>query len=660
MKENKDQFWKDINSTLKKDITDSEVIGRIRYKSGVVDDKIPAESVFSVEDEKSKKLVTYLGQIYNTTQKNERYTRTYRALQNPEIDGAMNIYADEATTQNEQGEVLNITGSDEKVIETVKELFERIGLEEKAWGIIKNFCAYGDEYWEVRYQSDGKGIYSINYVPRQLLDRIEEHGELRYFQLKMDMKDPDEQDIKYFDLMPTVSEGKENRIRPFRILHWKIDSTKYAPYGQGVIDSVIAAIEELKLLQQSIVVARVSRAAERRVYRINVGQQTGERAIQAAKLIIENFKKKKVVDIINNSKVDRETDHLSGSEDIVIPYRQGEEAHSIDTLPQLQAVGVEDVEFFRDRIFPGLGVPRQYLFDDTFANANTNLSNKSLPFAKRIQRVQRFFMVGVYKLAYIELLLKGFKEEDFANLTITMNNPSTLMETQRLEILTNKWNLVTSIKGLNAEKVFIPDYWIYKNILNFSNEEILEILTLAKVQETGGNPFSVLPESQRPNGWDQIEKILEELKPAEAAPEGGEAAPEEGEEASPTEDELAAELEAGGFEEPAPEGEAPEAGVETPENASTIPNIKNKKVYLEKLKRDAQKRKQEFFERSKNKNNTEREEYYLEQEQIKEKKKQTRISANYKFFENMREFQGIADIKKDLAIISSKNKQFYF
>lgn len=657
MKENKDQFWKDINSTLKKDITDPEVIGRIKYKSGVVDDKIPAESVFSVEDEKSKKLITYLGQIYNTTQKNERYTRVYRALQNPEIDGAMNIYADEATTQNEQGEIFNITGSDEKVIETVKELFERIGLEEKAWGIIKNFCSYGDEYWEVRYQSDGKGIYAINYIPRQLLDRIEENGELRYFQLKMDMKDPDEQDIKYFDLVPNTRNAKEDRVRPFRIIHWKIDSTKYSPYGQGVIDSVIAAIEELKLLQQSIVVARVSRAAERRVYRINVGQQTGERAIQAAKLIIENFKKKKVVDIINNSKVDRETDHLSGSEDIVIPYRQGEEAHTIDTLPQLQAVGVEDVEFFRDRIFPGLGVPRQYLFDDTFANANTNLSNKSLPFAKRIQRVQRFFMVGAYKLAYIELLLKGFKEEDFANLTITMNNPSTLMETQRLEILTNKWNLVTSIKALNTEKIFIPDYWIYKNILNFSNEEILEIMMLAKVQENGGNPFSVLPENQIPENWNDLDQFAAGGTPAEG--EAAAAAAEgEGEEPVPTEDELAAELEAGGFEEqPEEGGETPE---EAPENASTTPNSKNKKAYLEKLKRDAQKRKQEFFERSKEKTNTRREEYYLEQEQIKEKKKQTRISANYKFFENMREFQGLVDIKKDLMIINNQNKQFYF
>jgi hypothetical protein len=663
MKENNNQFWKDISNTLKKDITDPEIIGRIKFK-GKSEEKVPTESVFSVEDEKSKKLITHLNQIYNTTQKNERYNRAYRALQNPEIDGAMNIYADEATTQSEDGEIFHITCSNEKVISTVTELFDRIGLSEKAWSIIKNFCSYGDEYYEIRLQSDAKGIYGINYVPRQILDRVEENGELRYFQLKLDQKNPDEQDIRYFDLgAQTTADEKGNRIRPFRIVHWKIDSTKYNPYGQGVIDSIIAAIEELKLLQQSIIIARVSRAPERRVYRINVGQQTGERAIQAAKLIIENFKNKKVVDVINNTKVDRESDFLSASEDIVIPYRQGEEAHTIDTLQQLQAVGVEDVEFFRDRIFPGLGVPRQYLFDDTFANANTNLSNKSLPFAKRIQRVQRFFITGSYKLAYIELLLKGFKEEDFADLTISMNNPSTLAETQRIELLTNKWNLVTSIKGLNAEKVFIPDYWIYKNILNFSNEEILEVILLSKIQEADGNPFSILPAAQRPMGWDHIDTIKEEIEQAKAAAGGGGGEegvePVEGE-GDATQDELDKQLEGGGFapeeelgEEPAAETPT-ETPAEAPENADTTPNP-NKKLYLENLRKQALDRKKTFFQK---KQKHQREEFYNEQEMKKEQKKYTKISANFKYFENKKEFIGIESLEIMLKE-NSKNQNFF-
>lgn len=644
MKDNTDQFWKDINSTLKKELTDPEIIGRIKFR-GKEDEKIPTESVFQIEDEKSKKLIGYLAQIYNTTQKNERYFRITKALQNPEIDGAMNIYADEATTQDEFGKILHVNCSNEKVVETVEAMFERIGLAEKAWNIIKNFCSFGDEYYEVRYQTDGRGIHSINFVPRQLLERFEEFGELRWFELKADQKNADEQDIRYFDLVPSRDE-KNNRVRPFRIIHWKIDSTKYSPYGQGVIDSIMAAIEELKLLQQSIIIARVSRAAERRIFRINVGQQTGERAIQAAKLIIENFKNKKTVDVINNTKIERESDFLSGSEDIVIPYRQGEEAHSIDTLPQIQAVGVEDVEFFRDRVFPGLGVPRQYLFDDTFANANTNLSNKSLPFAKRIQRTQRFFIIGAYKLAYIELLLKGFAEEDFADLTISMNNPSTLMETQRLELLTNKWNLISSIKALNAEKVFIPDYWIFKNILNFSNEEILEIMMLAKTQEGGGNPFNVLPESERPKGWESLDQFGAAATEGEAGAEGETTATPEGGEESPEalESELGAELEKGGFETPPAEGEAAAA----PENASTQPQL-DKKLYIENLKASALKKKQNFIEKATKPNP--REQFYSEQALEKAEKKYTRLPTKYKYFENKKEFSGIE------YLISKKNSK---
>jgi hypothetical protein len=473
-------------------------------------------------------------------------------------------------------------------------------LEDKSFDIVRDFCAYGDSFYEIIFSKDGSGIHSINTIPKELIGRKEINGVLQNFYIRKSKKMKNSEDSTYsFDYSYKSTNEALDTIDPIRILHWKIPSTEYAPYGKSVLDSVIIPLEELRLMEQSLLIARITRAPERRIYSVNVGNAQGEKGIAMAREVVSRLKRKNILDKIEKN-MDSNVDFFGSIEDIAIPFRVGEEKSTIESLPQLNDPGaLTDLEFIRDRIFPGLGVPRTYLFDDTFANSNSALSNKSVSFAKRMRRIQKYFLYNVYKMAYIELKLKGIKDKDFEDLNITMNNPSNVDEREKLDIDTIKWTLISTIKSMNTEKVFFPDFYIYKDILNMSNEEMLLMMIQNLAQEGLKNPFAMLPEDERPKDY----LILDQLRTPEG---GGEALTDENGDGIPDEANAAFGAPPAGGAPPVPEGgEAPpEGGTEeppledlTPETAGLIYRDKrNKELLFESLERVKQ-----FKERTKQK-----------------------------------------------------------
>lgn len=544
--------WKRIDRALKRSTPDSEISGEPN-KSLMSIDLLPLE--LSPDKTLLGALnANNLARMQDLWEKDQldrkkRYEKLKVVQEHPEIDGALNIYADEATTEDQTGEIIHISHPDEQVKDIIEDLFERVGIEEKAWGIIKNFCGYGDEFYEVVIARSGRAILKLSRIPREAVERVEENNILKGFRLIEE--ELEQNDFHFYKVnYNTQQEQNDELIFPFRILHFRIPSDKYGIYGQAVIDSIVATIEQLKMMEKALIVARVTRAPERRVFTIDVGTLAGEKAIRYANMVVQNFKGKRRLNYYTNETGDRQTDlqrDIFGTvEDLVVPKRAGSEGNQITTLEQANNLGdIADIEFLRDKIFPALGIPRQYFFDDTFANANTNLSSKSIPFAKKIRRVQRFFINQLYKLCIIELKLWGFSNETISQLIISMNNPSNLDDRDRIAVETERWNLIAAIKGLNAEKVFFPDYMIYKDFLKLDDDEIVTMLKLCQLQEQGINPFEAFELEERPEGSED----LQSGQPAVAgggevggvlggAPMGGEIgapAPAGGEEGAPAE-----------------------------------------------------------------------------------------------------------------------------
>ena len=504
------KVFKEIRDRLIKNETNSEIIGSPDWKDFKDNSLIPLSSVFSELNDTTigRDVSKYLNNIINTFDRDDRYERYRLAMKMSEVDGALDIYAAETATQDDKGSIINVFCSSSKVQKIISDLFDRIGLEDKGFDIIKGMCAYGDEFYEIIYSKNGKSIHSINMIPREYLGRYEENGVLKGFFVRKSKKNRDQRDSYYSFDYANVNKKDNVDIEPFRILHWKISSSEFAPYGKSILDSIITPLEELRMMEQSLLVARISRAPERRLYYVNVGQAQGEKGIAMAREIIKGLKKKSILDKANNNRLESNIDFFGAAEDLVIPFRKDEEKSSVESLPQLNDPGqLQDLEFIRDRIFPGLGIPRQYLFDDAFANANTNLSNKSIQFAKRIRRIQKFFIYNLYKLAYIELKLKNINKKDYEDLLITMNNPSNVDIREKLETESNKWNLVSSIKSMNSEKVFYNDFQIYQEVLGLNNDQILKLMVQNIAQEQNKNPFGFVEEDKRPADFLIIDQL---------------------------------------------------------------------------------------------------------------------------------------------------------
>lgn len=605
----KDQLknaFKQIKDKLNDKVTDDEIIGQ-----PVIDKKkkdlIPLTSIFSDEnsDKISKKILTYLSNIETSQDREEKYAKVDNYLNFPEVDGVLDIYVNETLMNGIDDKTINIYSANKKVMDIVNDLFYRLGIEDKAYEIIKNFIAYGDEFYEIVFSKNLKKITNLNRIPRQFVGRTERNGILQYFFIKDVNNVKNTNNFSYnFNLSYGQSEKEDRKkIEPFRILHWKIPSAINDPYGKSILESIFTVIEELKMMEQSLLIARITRAPERRIYNVNVGQAQGEKGIAYAREIVSRLKKKRILDASNNKDLELMTDVMGSIEDIVIPKRIGEEPSTVDTLPQLNDPGqLADIEFIRDRLFSGIGIPRQYLFDDTFANANTNLSNKNIQFAKRARRIQKFFVYNLYKLAIIQLRLLNINPKFYKDLTITMNNPSNIDEREKIETENARWGLISAMKSLNSDKVFYNDFFIYKEILKLSDNEVLDLLKYNLIQQNDGNPFAFMPEDKRPEGYqilDQLknppqpeeempeEQIEEEPPPMEEEippevedqfgppPEEQTEEPIEGEN-QPQEDEIGEEMP---MEEPPPEEETP-----MPELASYAFREKRKNIFLEKQK----------------------------------------------------------------------------
>lgn len=524
--------FKEIRRRINKNETDSELIGSPDWREFKDDSLIPLTSIFNDIQSTSigRDLSKHLNNIINTFERDDRYERYFLALRMPEIDGALDIYASETATQDDRGNIINIFCSSSKVQKIINDLFDRIGIEDKGFDIIKGMCGYGDEFYEIIYSKNAKSIHSINMIPREYIGRYEENGVLKNFFIRKSKKARDKRDSYYSFDYAQVNKSENIEIDPFRILHWRVSNSDFAPYGKSILDSVITPLEELRLMEQSLLLARISRAPERRIYYVNVGQAQGEKGIAMAREIVRGLKRKSILDRGNGNKLDTNIDFFGASEDLIVPFRKDEERSTIESLPQMNDPGqLQDLEFIRDRIFPGLGIPRQYLFDDTFSNANTNLSNKSIQFAKRIRRIQKFFIYNLYKLAYIELKLKNISKKDYEDLLITMNNPSNVDVREKLETESNKWNLISSIKSMNSDKVFYNDLQIYQEVLGLNYDEILKLMIQNIAQEQNKNPFAFVDEDKRPSDFlilDQLKTEMNEEGEEESAGEEGEIPPE--------------------------------------------------------------------------------------------------------------------------------------
>jgi hypothetical protein len=226
------------------------------------------------------------------------------------------------------------------------------------------------------------------------------------------------------------------------------------------------------LAEDAMLIYRTSRAPERRVFKVFVGNMDDKDVEAYVQRVANKFKRDQVVDK-NSGNVDLRFNQMAVDQDYFIPVRDPAAANPIDTLPGAQNLAeIADIEYIQKKLVTALRIPKAYLGFEEVVGDGKNLSLLDIRFARTINRIQKSVIAELNKIAIIHLFLMGF-EDELQNFSLGLTNPSKQADLLMIDVWKEKVllykDLVAEIpKSLQATSAT----WAKKHIFGFSDEEI--------------------------------------------------------------------------------------------------------------------------------------------------------------------------------------------
>lgn len=375
-----------------------------------------------------------------------------------------------------------------------------LNLNRKIWGDFKNLLVYGDLFWEIiiNQENPTEGIYKIARLPADSMYRIETtKGKVVEFQQSKEGPD-------YTSLIssPVLSSNDTQmlnstaiRFAPEQIIHIRVgeDRKSFYPYGVSIIESARGPAQQVRLCEDAMLVYRLSRAPERRVFYIDVGTLAPYKAESFIERMKDQFRKRKTQMRFQSgpNSVDERWHAPSQDEDYWLPIRPNSNT-KIETLPGAQNLGeVDDCLYFRNKLFTALNFPKNYFNVEDANITKISLSAQDVRFARLIERFQSSFEDGLWEIADRHLRLKGYPKEAYLDLTIKMTPPSDWRELSRADVMAARIQNATSLKSA----AMISDFDILNKWMKYSPEETEEIVARMKLQKLEDAKMQILTQN---------------------------------------------------------------------------------------------------------------------------------------------------------------------
>ena len=372
--------------------------------------------------------------------------------QDPIIASALDIYSDESTVDNIEGEILKIKSENNQVQKILHNLFyDVINIEFNLWSWIRNMTKYGDFYLQLDIV-DKYGVVNVKPISAYDITRLEDH-------------DPNNPQLIQFEVEDNKKEIKEN----YEIAHFRVLSdTNFLPYGRSMLEGGRKVFKQLTLMEDAMLIHRIMRAPEKRVFKIDVGNIPPREVEQFMQKIINKMKKTPVIDQKTgdyNLKYNVE----SVTEDFFLPVRGGDSGTQIDTLQGLSNNDqIDDIEYLRNKLMASLRIPKAFLgYEEGLSGGKATLAAEDVRFARTIERLQKIIVSELTKIGIVHLYSQGFTDSDLIDFSLELQNPSMIHEQEKLELMNQQVELAE--KAMET-KLFSRE-WIYDNIFDFSDEK---------------------------------------------------------------------------------------------------------------------------------------------------------------------------------------------
>ena len=391
---------------------------------------------------------------YGMYDRMSRYADFQEMESTPEISSALDIYSDESSSQDDVGKSLHIYSENDKIRKSLEELFyDNLNIDFNLNPWVRNLCKYGDFFLFLDIAPE-TGV--LNGIPVPVNEIEREEG--------FDPEDPMAVRFRW------ITQG--NRVlENWQIAHFRLlGNDAFLPYGSSVIEPARRIWRQLILIEDAMLVYRVIRSPERRVFKIDVGNVPPEDVANYMEQAKTSLRSSQVLDK-KTGRVDLRYNPLSVDEDYFLPVRGQQDGTSIDTLAGGQnTTAIEDVEYIQKKLFAALKVPKAYLGYDEALSSKATLAQEDIRFSRTIAKIQRVLVSELNKIAAIHLYSNGFDGSDLIDFSLKLSNPSTIAQQQKLELFRTKFE----IAGSSPEGMLSRDY-LRKRVLGLTNEEIDQI-----------------------------------------------------------------------------------------------------------------------------------------------------------------------------------------
>ena len=447
-------------------------------------------------------------------------TDTIFSHNTPEISAALDIYAEESTTVNEDGYMLQIYSESKRIKSILADLFNNaldINTNLPMW--TRNTCKYGDNFVYLKLDPE-KGITGCMQLPIIEIERLEAG-------MGGKSADPETNPTKKHTRFKWKQ--KDLEFNTWEIAHFRLlGDDRRLPYGTSMLEKARRIWKQLLLSEDAMLIYRTSRAPERRVFKVFVGNMDDADVEPYIQRFANKFKRDQVVDS-KTGNVDMRFNQMAVDQDYFVPVRDPAQASPIETLAGAQNLSeIADIEYIQKKLLTALRVPKAFLgFEETVGDGK-NLALQDIRFARTINRIQKTMVQELNKIAIIHLFILGF-EEEIGNFTLSLTNPSTQADLMRIDVWKEKVLLFKDMVADAGSGIApVSQSWAKKHILGFSDDEIKLDLQQQRIERAVGEELKKTAEVITHTGlFDNLDRLYgkKEGEPAGTPTEGG-AAPE--------------------------------------------------------------------------------------------------------------------------------------
>jgi hypothetical protein len=342
----------------------------------------------------------------------------------PEIAAALDIMMEESTTLNPDNKVINIFSESKRVRRILEDLFfNRLDIHTSLPMWTRNTCKYGDNFLFLSIDSE-EGITGVKQLPNIEITRKDSAG---FGENSINEEEDQFNPVKF------VWGQRDIEFNAWQIAHFRLlGDDRRLPYGTSMLEKARRIWKQLLLSEDAMLIYRVTRAPERRIFKIFVGNIDEQDVPSYVQKIANNFKKSPVIDQ-NTGQIDTRYNQMAQDQDYFIPVRDPNAPSPIDTLPGATNLSeIADIQYLQKKLFTALRVPKPFLGFEEVNGDGKNLALQDIRFARTINRIQQSMLQELNKVAIIHLYILGL-EDELNSFTLSLNNPSTQAEMLKIE-----------------------------------------------------------------------------------------------------------------------------------------------------------------------------------------------------------------------------------